>query len=167
MMLNVQTMSGAGFPSAREALSFRFDEIVRLLSRRIDAALADYGLSRTQWRLLAYVLRQEGITQSELARVLELERASVGNTVDIMERKGLVTRIANPVDRRVWRIAATTRAHDLLPGLRDIIDSMLDRTFAGLSPDSIAALSEALDLIAANLGDEDTSQTKKVEESLI
>ena len=76
-------MPGSNFPSALEALSFRFDEIVRLLSRRIDAALADHDLSRTQWRLLAYVLRQEGITQSELARVLELERASVGNTVDI------------------------------------------------------------------------------------
>ena len=36
-------MSGSTFPSALEALSFRFDEIVRLLSRRIDAALADYG----------------------------------------------------------------------------------------------------------------------------
>ena len=33
-------MPGSTFPSALEALSFRFDEIVRLLSRRIDAALA-------------------------------------------------------------------------------------------------------------------------------
>jgi len=158
-------MQGSTFPSALEALSFRFDEIVRLLSRRIDAALADYGLSRTQWRLLAYVLRQEGITQSELARVLELERASVGNTVDIMERKGLVMRIANPDDRRVWRIAATTRAHDLLPGLREIIDGMLDRTFAGLAPATIAVLSGALDHIVANLADDDITHNKKLEDA--
>jgi MarR family transcriptional regulator for hemolysin len=158
-------MSGSTFPSALEALSFRFDEIVRLLSRRIDAALADYGLSRTQWRLLAYVLRQEGITQSELARVLELERASVGNTVDIMERKGLVMRVANPDDRRVWRIAATDRAHDLLPGLRGIIDDMLDRTFSGIPPSAIAALSGALDHIVANLADDETPQMKKLEEA--
>ena len=158
-------MPGSTFPSALEALSFRFDEIVRLLSRRIDAALADYDLSRTQWRLLAYVLRQEGITQSELARVLELERASVGNTVDIMERKGLVMRVANPDDRRVWRIAATPRAHDLLPGLRESIDDMLDRTFTGLTPSSIAALSGTLDQIVANLGDDETAQSKMLEEA--
>lgn len=158
-------MPGSNFPSALEALSFRFDEIVRLLSRRIDAALADYDLSRTQWRLLAYVLRQEGITQSELARVLELERASIGNTVDIMERKGLVMRVANPDDRRVWRIAATPRAHELLPGLRGTIDDMLDRTFTGLTPASIAALSGALDQIVANLADDETTQNKMLEEA--
>ena len=158
-------MPGSNFPSALEALSFRFDEIVRLLSRRIDAALADHDLSRTQWRLLAYVLRQEGITQSELARVLELERASVGNTVDIMERKGLVMRVANPDDRRVWQIAATPRAHDLLPGLRERIDHMLDRTFTGLTPASIAALSGTLDQIVANLADDETTQNKMLEEA--
>ena len=158
-------MPGSTFPSALEALSFRFDEIVRLLSRRIDAALADYDLSRTQWRLLAYVLRREGITQSELARVLELERASVGSTVDIMERKGLVMRVANPDDRRVWRIAATPRARDLLPGLRGSIDDMLDLTFSGLTPASIAALSGTLDQIVANLADDETTPNKMLEEA--
>lgn len=158
-------MPGSTFPSALEALSFRFDEIVRLLSRRVDAALADYGLSRTQWRLLAYVLRHEGITQSELARVLELERASIGNTVDIMERKGLVMRVANPDDRRVWRIAATDRAHDLLPGLRGIIDDMLDRTFAGLDSVDIARLGGTLDRIVSNLGGEENVQNKNLEEA--
>ena len=158
-------MSGSTFPSHLEALSFRFDEIVRLLSRRIDAALADYGLSRTQWRLLAYVMRQEGITQSELARVLELERASIGSTVDIMERKGLVMRIANPDDRRVWQIAPTPRAHDLLPGLRDIVDEIIARTFGGLAATDIARLSDLLNRIATNLGDEDAAANKKLEEA--
>lgn len=158
-------MPGSTFPSPLEALSFRFDEIVRLLSRRIDAALADYGLSRTQWRLLAYVLRHEGITQSELARVLELERASIGSTVDIMERKGLVTRVANPDDRRVWRIAATERAHELLPGLREIIDDMLARTFAGISAADVAQMSAVLNRIVSNLGGEETAHNKKFEEA--
>jgi DNA-binding MarR family transcriptional regulator len=111
------------------------------------------------------VLRQEGITQSELARVLELERASVGSTVDIMERKGLVMRVANPDDRRVWRIAATPRARDLLPGLRGSIDDMLDRTFTGLTAASIAALSGTLDQIVANLADDETTPNKMLEEA--
>lgn len=158
-------MSGSAFPSPLEALSFRFDEIVRLLSRRIDAALADYGLSRTQWRLLAYVLRHEGITQSELARVLELERASIGSTVDIMERKELVMRVANPDDRRVWRIAATPRAHELLPGLREIIDEIIGRTFGGLGSADIAHLSDTLNRIVSNLGGEDSVAQKTLEEA--
>lgn len=158
-------MPGCYSPSALEALSFRFDEIVRLLSRRVDAALADYGLSRTQWRLLAYVLRHEGMTQSDLARVLELERASIGSTVDIMERKGLVRRYANPDDRRVWRIASTSRAHELPPGLHEIIDDMLGRTFAGLTPADISHLSGVLDRIISNLGDEETAIHTRLEDA--
>jgi DNA-binding MarR family transcriptional regulator len=159
-------MTLAAFPNNLEALSFRFDEIVRLMSRRIDEALAEYGLSRTQWRLLAYVMRYEGITQSELARVLELERASVGNTVDIMERKQLVIRKPDPDDRRVWKIAATLRAHELLPGLREIIDDMLARTFNGLAPHDIATLGALLERLVANLGEETAPATRQYEESL-
>lgn len=159
-------MTSAAFPNSLEALSFRFDEIVRLLSRRIDEALSEFDLSRTQWRLLAYVMRYEGITQSELARVLELERASVGNTVDIMERKQLVTRQPDPDDRRVWKIAATPRAQDLLPGLREIIDDMLARTFDGLAPHDIATLGALLERLVANLGGETVTAAKQPEESL-
>lgn len=135
----------------REALSFRFDEIVRALSRRVDARLEAYDLSRAQWRLLAYIIRNHGMTQSEIARVLEIERASVGQTIDIMERKELLTRTPNPTDRRVWRIEATQKACHLLPSLRPIIDRLHDQMFAGFSEGEIEQLSDLVDRIIANI----------------
>ena len=41
-----------------DALTFRLEDLPRHLRRIIDDALQDHGLSRTQWRLLAYVMRQ-------------------------------------------------------------------------------------------------------------
>lgn len=137
----------------REALSFRFDEIVRALSRRVDARLEAYDLSRAQWRLLAYIIRNHGMTQSEIARVLELERASVGQTIDIMERKQLLTRTPSQTDRRVWRIEATQKAHDLLPELRPMIDRLHEQMFAGFSDGEIEQLGDLIDRIVNNIDD--------------
>lgn len=135
----------------REALSFRFDEIVRSLSRRLDARLEAYELSRTQWRMLAYVIHRHGMTQSELARVLELERASVGQTIDIMERKQLIRRTPSPTDRRVWRIEATPKALELIPSLRSVIDRIFDQMFDGVSATEIDQLRDLLDRLIVNL----------------
>jgi MarR family transcriptional regulator, transcriptional regulator for hemolysin len=137
----------------REALSFRFDEIVRALSRRVDARLEAYDLSRAQWRLLAYIIRNHGMTQSEIARVLELERASVGQTIDIMERKQLLARTPSQTDRRVWRIEATQKARDLLPELRPMIDRLHDQMFAGFSESEIEQLGDLIDRIVNNIDD--------------
>ena len=142
---------GSPLNAPREALSFRFDEIVRALSRRVDARLEAYDLSRTQWRLLAYIVRNHGMTQSEIARVLELERASVGQTIDIMERKELLTRSPSQTDRRVWRIEATQKAHDLLPELRPMVDRLHEQTFAGFSDGEIELLGDLIDRIVNNI----------------
>jgi MarR family transcriptional regulator, transcriptional regulator for hemolysin len=135
----------------RETLSFRFDEIVRAFSRRVDARLEAYDLSRAQWRLLAYIIRNQGMTQSEIARVLELERASIGQTIDIMERKQLLRRSPSPLDRRVWRIEATQKALDLLPELRPIIDRLHDQMFDDINEQEIERLADLLDRVSANI----------------
>ena len=122
----------------QESLAFRLDEVVRQLSRTLDVRLAKFDLSRTQWRLLAYVLKHAGMTQSELARVADLERASIGQTVDVMERKQMVERRQSETDRRVWQIFPTTKAQALV-------------MFAGLDQGKQAALGSLLEQLSANL----------------
>jgi DNA-binding MarR family transcriptional regulator len=137
--------------TAPEALSFRFDEIVRLLSRRVDAALEQFGLSRAQWKLLAYVLVNEGPTQSELARLLDVERASVGQAVDILVRKGLILRQPSKKDRRVWCIWSTEEANALAPRMREAVDSALKQMFAGFDTAKFEQLRSLLDWLVGNL----------------
>jgi MarR family transcriptional regulator, transcriptional regulator for hemolysin len=137
--------------SPREALAFRFDEIVRQMSRALDTRLFDYDLSRTQWRLLAYVLKHEGITQSELARAADLERASVGQTIDVMERKQMVERRHAEGDRRVWRIFSTQKAQALVPELRVVVDDVFTCMFTGFDAGKDDTLRALLDQLVTNL----------------
>jgi len=140
------------FLTKLDALTFRFEDVPRLLRRIVDSALDGYDLSRTQWRLLAYVLREEGMTQTELARCLELERASVGQAIDALERKQLLERTKAPGDRRVWRIIPTDKARQLLLELRDTINEIYEQMFRGFSTDEIDRLQDFLDRITDNFG---------------
>lgn len=147
----VQDSASSPILTPLDAVSFRFEDIPRVLRRLIDLAITEYDLNRSQWRLLAYVLRDQGMTQTELARHLELERASVGQAIDALERKQLVERIKSPGDRRVWRIHATAKAQALIPDLRETIDEIYEQMFAGFSKTETAQLQSFLDRIMANL----------------
>ena len=150
-MLIVPSDATDAFPSRQEALAFRLEDVPRVLRRMLDEALAGYGLSRTQWRLLAYVYREEGLTQTELARRLELERATIGLAVDALAKADFVVRRPMPEDRRVWAIFATRRAKDLLPELRVIGDEIMAKLFRGFSAAEISLLGQFLERMHANL----------------
>ncbi len=147
----VPKTAGESFPNALDALTFRFEDLPRALRRIVDIAIQDYGLNRSQWRLLAYVLRDEGMTQTELARLLELERASVGQAIDALETKQLVERAKAPGDRRVWRIHPTEQARLLVPTLRETINEIYEQVFAGFSGQEITLLHNMLERIMTNL----------------
>ena len=147
----VATKTDATVLTPLDALTFRFEDLPRQLRRIIDEALQGYELSRTQWRLLAYVFRQEGLTQTELARFLEVERASAGLAIDALEKKALVARHQHPEDRRVWRILPTEKAKGLLHELRDTVDEVYAQLFQGFSQAELDQLGGFFERIAHNI----------------
>ncbi len=147
----VATKTDAAILTPLDSLTFRFEDLPRQLRRIIDAALEGYELSRTQWRLLAYVFRQEGLTQTELARYLEVERASAGFAIDALEKKALVARHQHPEDRRVWRIMPTDKAKGMLHELRDTVDEVYAQMFQGFSQAELDQLGGFFERIAQNI----------------
>ena len=135
----------------RDELIFRMEEITRALRQAFEARIAETRLSRTQWRILAYLLRKEGLTQSELARLLDLERATIGQAIDRLEEQELVERQPRPKDRRVWQVHLRAAARELVPHLRDEADQLHVLTWAGMSDADIGTLQSLLDRIATNL----------------
>ena len=56
------------FPTPLDELAFLLEEVPRSLRRKFDERTHAHGLSRTQWRILAYLLRDPGMSQTELAQ---------------------------------------------------------------------------------------------------
>ena len=135
----------------RDDIIFRMEEITRALRQAFERRIAHTGLTRTQWRIIAYLLRQPGLTQSALARLLDLERATVGQAIDRLEELALVERRPHHTDRRVWQVHLRDAAYQLVPLLRHEADRLHDQTWAGISDDEMETLDRILSKIAASL----------------
>ena len=147
------TGSAAAAPlvTDRDEIVFLMEELTRTLRQAFERRIAQTGLTRTQWRMLAFLLRCEGVSQSELARLLDLERATIGQAIDRLEEQRLVEQRPCPTDRRVWQVHLLPAAYDLVPLLRKEADWLHDLTWKGLTNADVATLKTLLDCIGNNL----------------
>ncbi len=134
-----------------DGLVFLIEEVPRKLRRAFDASTAKFGLTRTQWRALAYIFRTPGLTQTELAKCLELERASVGHIIDQLQKADYVERRAVEGNRRVWTLHIRPKAVSILPSLRAEADVVYAKLLAGINSGDIATYKRVLAMMSANL----------------
>ena len=92
----------------REDLSrnfgFLLNDVARLMRTTYDRRVKSLGLTRSQWWVLNHLFRGDGVTQTELADTLEIEKPTLGRLLDRLEAKGWVRREADARDRRAWRV---------------------------------------------------------------
>ena len=91
-------------------IGFLISDVARLMRTAFDRRVRALGLTRSQWLVINRLHRRPGATQSELAEMLEVEKATAGRMVDRMEKKGWVVRRADAGDRRVNRLHLTQEA---------------------------------------------------------
>ncbi len=89
----------------------QLEALVVLAAREVrsafDRSLVELDLNMSEAGALANLTARGPLTQSELARRLHVGRASAGTLVDALEARGIVRRVADPEDRRVWRVTLT------------------------------------------------------------
>jgi MarR family transcriptional regulator, transcriptional regulator for hemolysin len=99
-------------------------ESSRLLRNYIEHRARTRGTTRAQWIVLFRLRQQEGLSQVDLADVLELQPISLVRLLDRLVEHGLLERRHDPKDRRANRLFLTAsgrRLVDDLDGLRDSI----------------------------------------------
>ena len=140
-----------GFLNETDEFAFLLEEVPRVLRKAFDESIAQFGLSRTQWRTLAYLIKTEGMTQTELANCLELERATIGLTIDHLEKLEFVERRSAEGDRRVWQIFLRPKAIDIMPELRKEANAVYKKMFKGVSNADVAIIRNAMEKMVGNL----------------
>ena len=89
-------------------------------------------LTRAQWWVLTHLFRSDGITQTALAEVLEIEKPTLGRLLDRLEAKGWVRRTHDARDRRVWRVRLTKEVEPALRTMRALAAELRRDALAGL-----------------------------------
>jgi DNA-binding MarR family transcriptional regulator len=122
-----------GQSPAADDLAARLRVAVTRLNRRLrQQALA--GLSPAQASALGTVNRLVSPTLGELAAAEQLQPPTVTRLVASLESRGLVTREADGIDRRVVRVRLTAEGRRNLHRIRTLKDAFLTRRLAGLDP---------------------------------
>lgn len=142
---------GKGYLTEADELVFLLEEVPRKLRKNFDATTAKFGLSRTQWRALGYIFRTPGLTQTELAKHLEMERASVGHVIDQLEKAEYVERRSAVGNRRVWALHLRPKAIEILPSLRKEADRIYERVLAGIHDEQVIRFRDMLEIMSSNL----------------
>lgn len=108
-------------------------DISRMMRTEFDRRVAAHDMTRAQWTVLSRLARRPGCTQTELADMMEVERATAGRLLDRLEENGMVRREPDPDDRRVRRVYPTALAERDQTLLREIADGLIDDALADLS----------------------------------
>ena len=137
--------------SAERNIGFLLNDAARLMRVNYDRRMAELGLTRSQWWVLTHLYFNEGITQTELSGLLDIERASLGRLLDRLEQKGWVERRADGSDRRIKRVFLTGEVEPLMQTMRAVAAETRADSLSGLSPADQERLIEFLLKIKNNL----------------
>jgi MarR family transcriptional regulator for hemolysin len=115
-----------------------------LLTRRwraiMTAELSRFGLTSATCRPLFYLGELgDGVRPKDLAETLEMERPSLGQLVDRLERQGLVTRRNDPHDRRGKTLHMTPAGQEIYQLTDDVAKKVRRDLLAGVADDDLAA----------------------------
>jgi DNA-binding MarR family transcriptional regulator len=126
-------------------------DAARVLRRRVVRESRDIPMTTAQLQIVARLKLGDGMTQTELASLLDIEPMTLSRHVDRMEAAGLVERRSCPNDRRARRVVITDKARALVEPMRARALAVYEEAQAGLSAEQRAALVAGLNAVIANL----------------
>jgi len=135
----------------RRYIGFLISDVARMMRASFDRRVRRIGLTRAQWLVLNLLYRRPGASQSELAEMLEVERATAGRMIDRLEKKNWLVRRADATDRRVNRLYLTAEATGIQAEMRRIAEELLDEAMAALVDGEREMLAEMMDRIKTQL----------------
>jgi DNA-binding MarR family transcriptional regulator len=148
----------------RRQLVAQLVESSRLLRNYIDHRAKARGTTRAQWIVLFRLRQQEGLSQVDLADVLELQPISLVRLLDRLVEHGLLERRHDPKDRRANRLFLTASGRQLVDDLDSLRDAIATDVLHDMPHDSIetslATLREIKERIKALSGPPDHAAAK-------
>src|ERR1044072_8309828 len=112
-------------PNTDEYIGVVISDVARLLRTEFDRRVRRLGITRAQWLVLTRLHRRPGASHSQLAEMMEGEKPAAGRMIDRLVANGWVerriprddrrvkrvylTREAERVHQRIWRVAEATR----------------------------------------------------------
>ncbi|NMA69613.1 MAG: winged helix-turn-helix transcriptional regulator [Desulfitobacterium sp.] len=138
--------------SAR-SLGFKVNKTARLIGQQLTHNFKshNYDVSLEHWRILLFLWKEDGQSQTSLATSTQKDEPSVSRILNTMEKHDLVVRKRHPEDRRTNLIYLTERGKNLRDGLMAMGSLTNNEATDGINPEELVKCMKTLDKIAGNL----------------
>ena len=129
-----------------EDISFGYllNDVTLLFRKHFDRRAVKFGLTRAQWRATKMLYYREGLRQTELAELLEMEPIAVGRVIDRLQAAGFVERRPDPKDRRAWRLYVTDQSRAVIADMELIAHGLRKDATLGID---VVEMQQAMDVM--------------------
>jgi len=126
-------------------------DVARLLREQFNARASAFDLTQAQGRALMHLKRNEGVNQTSLANLLDIQPITLLRQLDKLELKGLIERRADAKDRRMQRLHLTAAGDALIEQLTEVGQAITDAAFSGVTAEARAQIMDVLQSVKTNL----------------
>ena len=135
------------------SMGFVTNRLARLFAQRLSARIAPLGLAPAQFMTLLELWDGDGLTQAELTDRLDVEQATMANTLGRMERDGLIDRTPHPEDRRAQLVWLTDKSRALERPAKQAAQSVNTAALQGLKKGDAAEALRCMNAMIESLRD--------------
>ncbi|MCF2875749.1 MULTISPECIES: MarR family winged helix-turn-helix transcriptional regulator [unclassified Tenacibaculum] len=124
-----------------------------LLKRELNSAIKSKKIDLTteQWAILNRLNENSALTQKEVAKITFKDNANITRIVDKLEKKGLIERLADPNDRRAWKISITKEGKNIRNQIEPLAIEVLKKATNGLTNKQVDDFNRTSNVILKNL----------------
>lgn len=133
--------------SLRRLLGYHLKRGFNVVQADLTRTLKPFDLRMLTYTALAFIVDNPGLSQSQLADAMDIERPNLVIIVDELEQRELITRERVPTDRRAYALHATIQGHALFKRAAEAVTHHEERLFSAIDPETRALMIAALERI--------------------
>ena len=143
---------------------FLIHDVARLMRVAYDRRMKPLGLTRSQWWVINHLFFHPGINQTNLAKLLDVGRATLGRLLDRLEAKKWIYRRPDDKDSRIKRVYLSDTVRPTLQTMRHEAKRTVDGALSSLSEKEQSQLFSMLQRMKTELSLVNEGQSEKEEE---
>lgn len=152
-------MSNTHLISTRDGNDHRVLKLVHQLAQSADdifrRRVSAKGLTPRQYAVLEALSQNEGVTQSKLTNLTSVDRSTMANIVQRLEKKDLIARARTPMDERAYSVTLTDAGRDLLEQMQPEVSAVVFELLLPLSNEEQSSLLASIGKLVSVHSDED------------
>ncbi|QSF47095.1 MarR family winged helix-turn-helix transcriptional regulator [Paenibacillus tianjinensis] len=138
--------------SPQQFLGFLLGSTHRRISTAFARVLKPYDITPEQWSVLLMIVDRDGINQKEVAASAAKDQPTTARIVELLQKKGFITKTMNQSDRRAFQLYATEEGKALINSTLALEQQVIDTAVTGLTSEQLEQLRKMLKLIYHNTG---------------